>query len=61
MHQLKNIKPIQLNDLARIGRQQDGGYAIFQRQLDKTNILLSFGINMDWSFDNDFYAKEASL
>ncbi|MDR2407244.1 MAG: hypothetical protein LBE13_03915 [Bacteroidales bacterium] len=57
MYKLTDIKPIQLNDLVRIGKQQDGGYVITRRQLEKTDILLSFGISADWSFDNDFLHK----
>jgi hypothetical protein len=57
MYKLTDIKPIQLNDLVRIGKQQDGGYVIAQRQLDMTETLLSFGINSDWSFDKDFLRK----
>jgi hypothetical protein len=54
MYQIKIIKPILLNDLVRIGKQRDGGYVITQRQIEKTEILLSFGISTDWSFDHDF-------
>jgi hypothetical protein len=57
MYKLTDIKPIHLDDLVRIGRQQDGGYIITQRQLDNTVILLSFGISTDWSFDDDFLCK----
>jgi hypothetical protein len=58
MYKLIDIKPIQLNDLVRIGGQRDGGYVITRRQLEMTEILLSFGINADWSFDNDFLHKK---
>jgi hypothetical protein len=62
MYKLTDIRPIQLNDLVRIGKQQDGGYVIAQRQIDKTEILLSFGISTDWSFDKDFlHRKECRL
>jgi hypothetical protein len=60
MYKLTDIKPIQLNDLVRIGRSQDGGYVITQRQLDKTEILLSFGINSDWLFESDFLHKRGA-
>jgi hypothetical protein len=60
MYELTDIKPIQLNDLVRIGRPRDGGYVVTQRQLDKTEILLSFGINSDWSFENDFLHKRGA-
>jgi hypothetical protein len=54
MYKLEQIKPIQLDDLVRCGNKYDGGYVLSQRQIDKTNILLSFGINADWTFEYDF-------
>jgi hypothetical protein len=57
MYNLTDISPIYLNDLVRIGRAQDGGYVITRRQLDNTEVLLSFGISSDWSFEKDFLRK----
>jgi hypothetical protein len=61
MYQLKMIRPVQLNDLVRIGKRQDGGYVISQRQLDGTKVLLSFGISTDWSFDDDFLHRSNNV
>jgi hypothetical protein len=54
MLELKNYCPIELNDLIRVGRNLDGGYVISKRQIEKASLLLSFGINDDWSFEEDF-------
>jgi hypothetical protein len=61
MYKLTDIRPVRLNDLVRIGRQQDGGYVIAQQQLEKTETLLSFGVSTDWSFDNDFLHKTSNV
>ncbi|MDR1256647.1 MAG: hypothetical protein LBJ86_02750 [Spirochaetaceae bacterium] len=53
-YNLKNYHPVKLDDLIRLGREFDGGYVVSKRQIEKTDILLSFGINDDWSFEADF-------
>ncbi|MDR2635954.1 MAG: hypothetical protein LBC08_03895 [Campylobacteraceae bacterium] len=58
MYDLKKYRPIHLDDLTRLGRNEDGGYVLSSRQIDKTEILLSFGINDDWSFEADFLKRK---
>ena len=41
-------------DLVRLGRDHDGGYLISQDSIQKTDFLISLGINDDWSFEVDF-------
>lgn len=41
-------------DLIRIGRETDGGYLVSEQDIMDTNVLISFGINDDWSFERDF-------
>lgn len=43
-------------DLIRIGRDNDGGYLISENDLRKSEILISGGINDDWSFESDFHS-----
>lgn len=38
----------------RCGKQGDGGYIVFDRDLESVNTLYSYGINNDVSFDTDF-------
>jgi hypothetical protein len=42
------------NDLIRIGRNHDGGYLIAKVDIEKSDLLISFGISDDWSFERDF-------
>jgi hypothetical protein len=53
-YNLETYRPVKLDDLVRLGREYDGGYVVSKRQIEKTDILLSFGINDDWSFEADF-------
>ncbi|MDR2659931.1 MAG: hypothetical protein LBC27_08105 [Spirochaetaceae bacterium] len=53
-YNLEKYHPIELDDLIRLGREFDGGYVVSKRQIEKTDILLSFGVNDDWSFEMDF-------
>ena len=56
-------------DLVRIGRDFDGGYLISKNDIEKSNTLVSLGINDDWSFEKHFlkikqvpiYAYDASV
>ncbi|MDR1667962.1 MAG: hypothetical protein LBS03_09805 [Bacteroidales bacterium] len=58
MYDLKKLRPIRMDDLIRIGRNADGGYILSRRQIAQTEVLLSFGINEDWSFEKAFLAKK---
>jgi hypothetical protein len=54
VYDLKKLHPVQTGNLIRLGRDWDGGYVIAKEQAQKTEVLLSFGINDDWSFEIDF-------
>ena len=49
------LKPKVLCDLQRVGSKNDGGYVIPKKSLQDTNILISFGLSDNWSFEEDFY------
>lgn len=59
----------QATDLVRIGRDYDGGYLVSQSDIEQSELLIAFGINDDWSFEEDFlnqkkvsvYAYDASV
>ena len=51
------LRPIYWKNLVRIGNEYDGGYVIPDELLSKTDVLLSFGINKDWSFEKSFRRK----
>lgn len=46
------------SDLIRIGKDNDGGYLLSQSDLEKTDVLISFGISDDWSFEEEFLIKK---
>ena len=45
-------------NLTRLGRGNDGGYLIPKEDIERSEILISFGINDDWSFEKDFYSQK---
>lgn len=58
MFDFNKCHPIELLDLVRIGNEYDGGYIISKRQIQKTEIVLSFGINDNWTFEEDFSKRK---
>ncbi len=51
----KIFKPSGLYDLIRIGKNNDGGYLICKNSLTQSEYLVSFGINNDFSFEEQFF------
>lgn len=49
----------QVGGLLRLGRDYDGGYVVARADIDRSDLLLSMGINEDWSFEADFLALHA--
>ena len=41
-------------DLVRVGRDYDGGYLVSNRDIERSDLLIGFGISDDWSFEIDF-------
>lgn len=50
----KSWKPINIPDLIRVGPQDDGGYCTSRAAIASSSRLISFGLNDDWSFEEDF-------
>lgn len=50
----KALIPFKTNDVLRLGRFYDGGYIVRGSDVSCTKLLLSFGVNDDWSFEQDF-------
>lgn len=50
----KNWKPISIADLVRVGPLGDGGYCTARAAVVSSSRLISFGLNDDWSFEEDF-------
>ena len=43
-----------LSNLIRLGRKYDGGYVIDKRVIPKTNVIISCGLEAEWSFEKEF-------
>lgn len=59
--ELNFLTPMITNQLVRIGRNGDGGYILPESIVQETDTLVSMGINDDWSFDEDFLARNPLL
>jgi hypothetical protein len=61
MLNIKNLIPIKVNNLIRLGRDNDGGYIIPKSLINNCDGLLSYGINKDWSFEDDFIKRKKNI
>ena len=52
----KELKPKHCYNLIRLGKNNDGGYLVEKDSLLNSESLISFGINLDWSFEKDFFS-----
>jgi hypothetical protein len=50
----KWLEPVSEFDLVRLGRDRDGGYLVDSRDVAEADVLISLGVNDDWSFEEDF-------
>ena len=41
-------------DLTRLGKNFDGGYIVEKNSITKSEVLLSFGLSDDWTFEEDY-------
>ena len=58
----KELKPKHCYNLIRLGKNNDGGYLVEKDSLLNSESLISFGINLDWSFEKDFFSyKKCSI
>jgi len=53
------MRCVECDDLVRLGRDNDGGYLVCDRDVMKTDLLIALGINNDWSFEEDFVGRRA--
>ncbi len=51
------FKLYSVKDLIRLGKHNDGGYLVTRSSVLKSTVLVSLGINDDWSFERDFIKK----
>ena len=50
--QLKKV-----DDLIRLGGKNDGGYLVSETDVKTSDILISFGMSVNWKFEIDFIKK----
>ena len=55
------LKPKNLYHMVRLGKANDGGYLCGINSIKKTNTLNSFGINDDFSFEENFLKLNQSI
>ena len=48
------LRPVDYPGLVRLGLPRDGGYVVPATEVRTATVLLSLGINQDWSFDRAF-------
>jgi hypothetical protein len=56
----KKFKPLSNYKLERIGGNKDGGYVVSSDSLKSSNLLISFGLGDEWSFEKEFQKKTKS-
>ena len=54
---LELLRPVDVRDLVRLGRNRDGGYVVSRRAVAATRALVGIGVNDEWSFEEAFLAE----
>jgi hypothetical protein len=49
------FKPKFKYQLQRVGKNNDGGYLVGINTIKQSKVLISYGINDDWSFEKNFF------
>ena len=57
----KILKPKKNYSLMRLGRNNDGGYLVGINSIKEAEVLVSLGINDDWSFEKSFKKLNSDL
>ena len=57
----KIFKPVANYELVRLGRSNDGGYLIGKNSIKNSEYLISMGLDLDWSFEEDFKKRNDKL
>jgi hypothetical protein len=53
------LRPVAVDALWRLGQDNDGGYVVDSASVLNSDLLLSFGVADDWSFEEDFLKRQA--
>jgi methyltransferase FkbM-like protein len=60
-YSLRDFRPVHFDGLMRAGREFDGGYVVPRQFLGISNVLLSLGVNVDWSFEQAVLKENPSI
>ena len=55
------LKAVRTPNLVRLGRTHDGGYVVDSEVIKQCNILITFGLGPDWSFELDYMKKNKEI
>ena len=55
------LRPIKIDNLIRLGANKDGGYIVDSKTVDKSQILVSFGLGPQWDFELDYIKRNKNL
>jgi hypothetical protein len=58
---LRAYRPVEIDGLIRVGRDNDGGYVVPAHAIDTSHSLLSLGVNDDWSFEEAVLARNPAI
>jgi hypothetical protein len=53
----KAWRPVACEDLIRLGSPFDGGYIVSARSIDVAEMVVSMGLNDDWTFEADVFER----
>ncbi|WPV66538.1 FkbM family methyltransferase [Chitinophaga sp. LS1] len=48
------LKPLPISNKARLGRNRDGGYVVYNRIIPETEVLFTYGVGWEISFEEAF-------
>ncbi len=54
-------RPVEVDDLVRLGRDEDGGYVVSARSIAAARTIVGLGINDDWSFEADVVRRHPGI
>ena len=57
----KIFRPDANYELVRVGRFNDGGYLVGKNSINTTEYLISMGLDLDWSFEENFKKKNDKI
>ncbi|WP_341839454.1 hypothetical protein [Chitinophaga caseinilytica] len=57
MSKIKFLSPVHVKNKIRLGRNHDGGYVVYEKAIQHTDRLLTYGVGWETSFEEDFNSR----